>query len=1061
MKKINVKKLMKRLVIWLVIIPILLFFSVVLVVYWKQDKIVQNLITSFNEDFTGKVEIEGSHVSPFENFPYISIDLEDLELFETKKTDVDPIVDLKDIYVGFNIWDLISGNYDIKILEMKDGFIHAVQNEDGELNITKALETKKEIENVEDEFNIHLKLIKLIDVDIYKLNSSIDLMVESFVDEAKIKFISSDEKMFASVETHSELNIIKNGDTSFVKRKHLNLDLELEYLKKDQLITISPSELELENATFQGEGTIDIVNDYDLNLRLYGEKKSFDLFIAMAPEELVSTLNSFDNAGEIEFNVDVIGKSSNGNTPLIKAVFGCKDAYVSNVESQKKIDNLNFSGHFTNNGYKGMDSMEFSLKNFRAKPAAGSFSANILVKNFNVPDIEMSLDSDFDLDFLAKFINTTTIRDAHGKVKLHMKFHDIIDLTNPEKSIEKLNEAYFTELKVEDLGFKTSSYHLPLSNINTKVTVQGHQAEISYFDAKIGKSNINLSGHISDLPAIIHHTDEEIVTDLSIESKLLDIKELTSGVKGQEPIDERIDNLRLELKFISSARNFTESPNLPVGEFFVEKLFADLNHYPHTLHDFRADFFIEDTSFRVIDFSGMIDNSDFHFNGKLENYNYFMEEHPLGDVKIEFDLTSDLLKLEDIFSYKGENFVPKDYRHEQLSELKVHGSVDLLFNDGLKSSDLDITQIDAKMNVHPMKFKKFNGRVHYQEEQLEVQNLSGQIGNSNFMVNLNYYLGSNDKKKRKADYFSLKSNRLDFDELFNYNDIPSKQANSPSDHEDVFNIYDIPFPEMAFDMDIKYLNYHRYKIQNFKGSLRTTPNHYLFVDTLSMNIAGGSIAMSGYFNGSDRDEIYFTPNLSLKEVSLDKLLFKFENFGQDYLVSENIHGNITSSITGKIRMHADLVPIIDKSEIHMDLMIRDGRLVNYAPIVDLKDYFIDKNVNNIRFDTLQNHIDLKNGMMTIPKMTINSSLGYMLVSGAQDMKSNMEYYIKVPLKLIVRTGFKTLFGKPKNEVDITQEDEIEYLDSDKKSAYVNIKIEGDSENFKVSLGKDKKKKKSR
>ena len=177
MKKINVKKLMKRLVIWLVIIPILLFFSVVLVVYWKQDKIVQNLITSFNEDFTGKVEIEGSHVSPFENFPYISIDLEDLELFETKKTDVDPIVDLKDIYVGFNIWDLISGNYDIKVLEMKDGFIHAVQDEDGELNITKALETKKEIENVEDEFNIHLKLIKLIDVDIYKLNSSIDLMV--------------------------------------------------------------------------------------------------------------------------------------------------------------------------------------------------------------------------------------------------------------------------------------------------------------------------------------------------------------------------------------------------------------------------------------------------------------------------------------------------------------------------------------------------------------------------------------------------------------------------------------------------------------------------------------------------------------------------------------------------------------------------------------------------------------------------------------------------------------------------------------------------------------------
>jgi hypothetical protein len=224
---------------------------------------------------------------------------------------------------------------------------------------------------------------------------------------------------------------------------------------------------------------------------------------------------------------------------------------------------------------------------------------------------------------------------------------------------------------------------------------------------------------------------------------------------------------------------------------------------------------------------------------------------------------------------------------------------------------------------------------------------------------------------------------------------------------------------------------------------------------MRLRAAGGKIELAGYFNGSDKDKIYFSPNLKLKGVDLDKLLFKFENFGQDHLVSENIHGEITTTITGKIHMHADMVPILDDSEVHMDVMILDGSLVNYAPIVDLKEYFVDKNVNKVRFDTLQNHIDFNDGTINIPNMTINSSLGYMVVSGTQDVDYNMEYYIRVPLKLIASTGFKKLFGKGREEVDPEQEDDIEYADSNKKQRFVNVKIVGDAEDYSVSLGKDK------
>lgn len=186
-------------------------------------------------------------------------------------------------------------------------------------------------------------------------------------------------------------------------------------------------------------------------------------------------------------------------------------------------------------------------------------------------------------------------------------------------------------------------------------------------------------------------------------------------------------------------------------------------------------------------------------------------------------------------------------------------------------------------------------------------------------------------------------------------------------------------------------------------------------------------------------------------------MVKFENFGQDHLVSENLHGKLSGDIWGKIHLHADMVPIIDDSEIHMDFSVLSGKLENYGPMEYLSEYFADKNVAKIIFDTLQNHIDMKDGTLNIPKMKINTSLGFVELSGKQNLDYTYEYYIKVPWKMVTKAGASKLFGKKKGEeVDPDQEDEIEYSDSGKKVRYVNIQITGDLEDYSIKLKKEKK-----
>jgi hypothetical protein len=76
------KKFWKRFVMFTLLSPIVLFFTVLLIVYVKQDEIVKDLIETANKDFKGAIRIKGSHVAPFANFPFISIDIEGLEVFE-------------------------------------------------------------------------------------------------------------------------------------------------------------------------------------------------------------------------------------------------------------------------------------------------------------------------------------------------------------------------------------------------------------------------------------------------------------------------------------------------------------------------------------------------------------------------------------------------------------------------------------------------------------------------------------------------------------------------------------------------------------------------------------------------------------------------------------------------------------------------------------------------------------------------------------------------------------------------------------------------------------------
>lgn len=1056
--RIPMRKRSRRILLFFILLPVLVFSIVLGLVYAKQGDIIQDQVDALNLDHQGLIEIGETHLTPFKDFPFISLRIDSVRVMETKAAASPVIMDVADIYIGFNLWDIVRGNYDIQSLVLEEGFCQFVFHEDGSNNIKNALASADEADD-EEALKIHLKKIKLINIDLHKLSEATNTDIETYVYSAEGGFKTGNGIIQTHVNAEFELNVIQDGDTTYINRKDFEFNTDLTFDESNGMLSFQPSRITMEHAGFTMEGTVDTKKDVTFDLVIKGTQPSFDMLMAFAPHDLIPVLERYDNAGKIYFNTVIQGPTTEGRSPYFDAQFGASEAFLENVIKGKRVDDMGFQGHFTNGKERHLRSMEFSLTEMTARLEKGNILGAVRVKNFEEPDVDVQVKADFDLEFLAGFFELEDIETTSGKVLIDLRFHDIIDLDHPEIALRDLNQAYFMELLIQDLSVASDMLPAPLDDLDVHLTMNGKQAELDRFDLKMGESDLSIRGYLSDFPAVVHHTDIPVTAHLELEADMLDLAELSRYSESDSTgVDEQIEDFKMGFSFMSTAKNFTESKYLPEGEFFIDNLHAQLKHYPHELHDFHADILIDDVDLKVVDFTGHIDDSDFHLDGLIHDYGFWFQPELNGDVDLDLTLKSDLFRLEDIFAYKGENHVPEDYRHEEFDNLILHANTSMHYKDSqLHSLDIDLDRLNAKMHLHPMRFEDFHGRVHYEDEHVLIENLHGKMGRTVFDLDMDYYLGKDEAIRKRDNHLGMKANYIDYDQLFSFNPSPAVADTSADSMEDVaehaqaFNIYELPFTDMSVDLDIDHFIYHHIELQNIHARLRTTKAHYLYVDTIRLKAAGGKFNMSGYFNGSDPKHIYLKPDLSVEGADIDKLLFKFESFGHDIELVENLHGKLSADIHGNIRIYPDLVPDLDQSEVHLDVEVLKGRLVNYEPMLLLSEYMGDKDLTDIRFDTLSNHMDLTNGLLSIPNMNIESTLGHYEISGRHDLEHNIEYYLRIPWKTVRQSAKNRLFGGKKNDEDL--DDEIVEVDQEKKVRYLNLKIHGTLEDYKIKLGK--------
>ena len=88
------------------------------------------------------------------------------------------------------------------------------------------------------------------------------------------------------------------------------------------------------------------------------------------------------------------------------------------------------------------------------------------------------------------------------------------------------------------------------------------------------------------------------------------------------------------------------------------------------------------------------------------------------------------------------------------------------------------------------------------------------------------------------------------------------------------------------------------------------------------------------------------------------------------------------------------------------MTIEKGELIKFEPMKVLSKYISVSELEDIKFSTLQNQIEIKDRKVFIPKMDIISSAMNVTLSGVHGFDNSVDYHFKVLMSDILFTKAK-------------------------------------------------------
>lgn len=231
------------------------------------------------------------------------------------------------------------------------------------------------------------------------------------------------------------------------------------------------------------------------------------------------------------------------------------------------------------------------------------------------------------------------------------------------------------------------------------------------------------------------------------------------------------------------------------------------------------------------------------------------------------------------------------------------------------------------------------------------------------------------------------------------------------------------FPEdIAMDLSfrIRSFNYRTFTAENISGLLSYKPKLINF-KTLNLSSQDGVISGNGFIVQNPDKSFISRGSFTFENINVRKAFISFRNFGQDFIKAENLEGQLSGSLSVLIPMDSLMSPVIKSVTAEGKYLLENGVLVNFEPVKELSDFIELSELENIKFERLENDFFIRSNVLYTPQMDVRSSAADLSINGRHDFDNNYEYHVKVLLSEILSNKIRkprpntTEFGAIKDD----------------------------------------------
>lgn len=220
------------------------------------------------------------------------------------------------------------------------------------------------------------------------------------------------------------------------------------------------------------------------------------------------------------------------------------------------------------------------------------------------------------------------------------------------------------------------------------------------------------------------------------------------------------------------------------------------------------------------------------------------------------------------------------------------------------------------------------------------------------------------------------------------------------------------------DVDFRTFKAAPFAANDVRGRIRWSP-YLTRLDGLTLQTAGGQLTGDGFLRVIN-NQLVLEGQVLGRGVEVDELFLGFDNFWQDFIVADNLKGTVDGNIDCSVAWAPDLSFVEEATSIQAELTVRDGELVDFAPMEDLSDFVKVKELRHIEFSELKNDIRVEGTTVMLPAMQIKSTAMNLWISGTHTFANEIDYQMQIDLLDVIARKVK--LGKMKLEQAEQRED---------------------------------------